>query len=80
MDAFEYEMSLRLLAQAGQEHPPGRLLHLCTGHGERLQITSVWEHAEDLVAFRNTLLPVVEEIGLDVGVPELKQVHKLIRG
>ena len=41
MDAGQYKQAVKLIADAGQGAPAGRLYHVCFGTGDKLQVVDV---------------------------------------
>ena len=80
MTAVQYDEVIARLDAAGAGQPAGRLCHTCFGTGHELQIFDVWESEEAFEKFGVTLLPILEEIGLDPGRPTVEPVHNLIPG
>jgi hypothetical protein len=71
------EVHHRLDAQ-GLGRPAGRLFHVCFGSGDRLQVLDLWESAEQFAAFGQALMPVLAQLGVDPGVPDVQPVNRVI--
>jgi steroid delta-isomerase-like uncharacterized protein len=80
MNAQQYEEILRRLEAAGVGAPYGRRHHVCFGAGDRLRVLDTWDSQESFDAFAQTLMPIVQELGVDPGQPEIAEVHNLIAG
>lgn len=80
MDAGQYDEVIRRLEAAGAGSPRGRLHHVCYGAGSHLRVTDIWESEEALGAFGQTLMPILQEVGVDPGQPEINPVHNTIAG
>jgi hypothetical protein len=80
MNASQYDEIIRRLEAAGAGSPPGRLHHVCFGTGSNLRVLDIWESEETLRAFGETLMPILQEIGVDPGQPEINAVHNTIAG
>ena len=80
MSADQYDESLRRLEQAGQGSPDGRLVHVAFSGENGLNVFDVWESEEKFNAFGPTLMPILGEVGIDPGQPDVVQVHNLIHG
>lgn len=79
----QYEQSVRkLTGKERMESPadwpaPGLLAHI-TGQGERgFRVVDVWESQEAIDAFAATLMPALEEIGVQVA-PEVYPAHTYV--
>ena len=80
MDDRRYQETLRRLEAAGAGAPPGRLYHVCHGEGSDLRVTDIWESMETFERFGQTLMPILQELGIDPGQPEIRPVHNTIVG
>ena len=80
MTAAKYDECISRLAQAGAGAPKGRLYHVCYGSGDALRVLDVWESSESFDAFGQTLMPILQELGIDPGTPEVSQLHNIIPG
>lgn len=75
-----YNAALARLAEAGAAEPPGRLYHVCYGSEDDLRVTDVWESRESFEHFGDTLMPILRELGVDVGAPQISEVRNIIPG
>jgi hypothetical protein len=75
-----YDEVISRLAGVGAAAPPGRLYHVALETGGRIQLFDVWESAEAFQAFGETLVPILAELGIDPGQPQVSSVHNLIAG
>jgi len=80
MDARQYDEVIKRLENAGASAPPGRLYHVCFGTGSSLRVVDVWESQEALNTFGQTLMPILQQVGVDPGQPEVAEVHNSIQG
>lgn len=80
MTAAKYEECVRRLEQAGAGSPAGRLYHVCFGDTDNLRVSDIWDSVESFERFGETLRPILQEIGIDPGEPEIIQVHNIIEG
>ncbi len=78
MDTHRYHETLRRLEAAGAGAPPGRLHHVCHGEGSDLRVIDIWESMETFEKFGQTLMPILQELGIDPGEPEIRPVHNTI--
>ena len=70
----------RRLTAAGAGAPPGRLHHTCYGDPSALRVVDVFDTQANFESFGKTLVPILQELGVDVGQPEITPVHNIIRG
>jgi len=80
MDTRGYDEVLRRLEAAGAGAPPGRLYHLCHGEGSDLRVIDVWESMETFEKFGPVLMPILQELGIDPGTPEIRPLYNTIPG
>jgi hypothetical protein len=80
MTETKYAEILRRLDAAGAGAPPGRLHHTCYGPKSALVVVDVYDTPANFEAFGKTLVPILESVGVDVGKPEVTDVHNIIRG
>ncbi|HEV2361996.1 MAG TPA: hypothetical protein VGS21_09870 [Acidimicrobiales bacterium] len=71
-----YEIHRRLSsAGAGLAEEPGRLHHSCFGADGDLMVYDIWESPEAFEAFGARLMPILGELGVEVGPPDVMPVH-----
>jgi len=80
MTDSKYAEILRRLQAAGAGAPAGRLHHTCYGDKAALRVTDVFDTKENFDAFGKVLVPILGEMGVDVGRPDVHEVHNIIRG
>ena len=78
MSAAQYDEVMSRLDAAGAGTPAGRLYHVCFGSGDKLQLFEVWESQEDFGKSIETTMPILRQIGLDLGRPMIGPVNKSI--
>ncbi|HEY6377912.1 MAG TPA: hypothetical protein VI316_01905 [Candidatus Dormibacteraeota bacterium] len=76
----KYDDALRRLEAAGAGAPAGRLYHVALESDDRIQVFDVWESQESFEAFGATLVPILSELGVDPGDPQVSPVHNIIKG
>ena len=80
MTAAKYDECVKRLEQAGAGSPPGRLYHVCFGDKDNLRVSDIWDSTESFERFGLTLKPILNEIGIDPGEPEVIEIHNIIEG
>ena len=80
LSASQYDESIKQLENAGAGVPQGRLYHVCFGTGTSLRIIEVWESQDAFNAFGPTLIPILQQVGIDPGQPDISEVHNSIQG
>ena len=80
MDIRRYDEVIRRLEATGAGAPAGRLYHACHGEGDDLRVVDVWESMETFQRFGQTLMPLLQELGIDPGKPEIRPIHNILVG
>ena len=79
MSAAQYDEVIKRLDAAGQGKPKGRTHHSSFGSDDHVMVYDVWDSQEDFDAFGQTLMPILAEVGLDAGQPDVMPVHNVIQ-
>ena len=80
MSAAQYDEVMSRLDAAGAGAPAGRLYHVCFGSGDKLQLFEIWESQQDFGKSIETTMPILQQIGLDLGRPMVEPVSKIVPG
>ncbi len=80
MTTEKYNEIITRLNQAGSGAPEGRLYHVCYGDPANLQVTDVWESMDTFDRFGATLMPIMQQLGVDPGQPIISPIHNTIIG
>ena len=80
MNLEQYNEIIKQLDAAGAGSPAGRQLHICAGTGEKLTVVDIWESQEAFEAFSEYLMPILDSVEIDPGIPAIAPVHNIIRG
>jgi hypothetical protein len=75
-----YDDAISRLKAAGVGAPAGRLYHVALETGSQIQVFDVWDSQESFQAFGATLVPILAELGVDPGEPQVSSVHNIIEG
>jgi hypothetical protein len=78
--AAKYNEAIKQLNAAGAGSPKGRSYHVCFGDPNNLHVSDIWDNMEDFQAFGQTLLPIMNALGVDPGQPVVLPVHNIIVG
>ena len=75
----QYDETIRLLDQGGDWPPDGLEYHVCfSGSGDNIRVSEIWESPEKFQAFGERLMPVLAQVGIEAGEPEIVEVHNVI--
>jgi hypothetical protein len=78
LTAEQYGESLRRL-QEGEWPPDGLDFHVCFGTDPNLKVSEIWDSREQLQAFGERLMPILSDIGIVPGEPEVVEIHNIVR-
>mgnify|MGYP001341657755 CR=1 FL=1 len=78
--AAKYDEVIKRLEQAGAGSPAGRLYHVCFGDPNNLRVSDIWESRESFNSFGEIVFPIMKELGVEPGEPEVLDVHNTIVG
>ena len=79
LTAEQYDESVRRLKESGDFPADGMDYHLCFGSDGNLRVSEVWDSREQCEAFGERLMPVLADIGIEPGEPEVVDVHNIVR-
>ena len=80
MTAEQCDETIRRLEEQGDFPPDGAHLHVAFHHGDGgIRVSEIRDSREQLEAFGQRLMPVLEEVGIDTGEPEILKIHNIIR-
>ncbi len=77
--AAQYDAIVARLYEEGIQPAPGLELEVCYGSGDQMKVSVLFDSQEHLDAFGARLMPILEEVGMDAGEPEVLEVHNIIR-
>jgi hypothetical protein len=80
MSAAQYDECIKRLEQAGAGAPKGRFYHVCYGSKNDLRVFDVWESSDSFDEFGQIPMPILQELSIDPGEPEISEVHNTIPG
>ena len=78
MSARQYDECIKKLEAAGVGQPKGRLYHAAFGTSDKLAVFDVWTSQAAFDKFGKTLMPILQQLGIDPGQPAVMPVHKVI--
>jgi hypothetical protein len=59
-------------------NPAGRSYHTAFGPKDKLMVFEVWTSQAAFDKFGKTLMPILQQLGIDPGAPTVMPVHKVI--
>jgi hypothetical protein len=79
LTAEQYDEVVRRLTDDGVFPADGLDYELCFGSDGDLKVSQVWDSQEQLDAFGERLRPILAEMEINPGEPEVLEVHNIIR-
>jgi len=73
-----YDDAISRLEAAGAGAPAGRLYHVALETDGQIQVFDVWDSQDSFQAFGATLVPILADLGVDPGEPQVSPVHNII--
>ena len=78
LTAAQYDQAVGRLNDAGVFPADGLDYEICYGSDGNLKVSQVWDTQEQLDAFGARLMPILSELGINPGEPEILEVHHVI--
>jgi hypothetical protein len=75
----QYEAVVRREQDGGLHPPDGREYHVCFGTDGDLKVSEIWDSPEQFEAYGERLMPILADVGIDPGEPQVMEVHNIIR-
>jgi hypothetical protein len=79
MSTDKYRECTERLKKAGAAHPPGRSYHAAFGPPDKLAVFDVWSSQAAFDKFGQTLMPILQELGVDAGQLSVLEIHKVVK-
>ena len=76
----QYDESIRRLQDSDGGFPPDGLeIHVAFGAPDNLRVSEIWDSREKFEAFGQRLMPLLGELGIDPGQPEVVEVYNIVK-
>ena len=79
LTAAQYDAVVARLYKEGIHPAPGLELEACFGSGDQMKVSVIFDSQGDFEAFGARLAPILEEMGINPGAPDIIEVHNIIR-
>ena len=79
MTADQYDVIVARLYKEGIHPADGLELEVCFGSGDQMKVSILFDTMDAFKRFGESLQPVLQELGMDPGTPEIMEVHNVIR-
>lgn len=78
VSAERYDETIRRLEEAGDFPPGGMDYHVAFLVDGSLRVSEVWDSREQWEAFGERLMPLLAEVGIEPGEPDVFEVHNIV--
>lgn len=78
MSAEKFATVHKQLSAIGQANPTGRTFHAGFHVGDEIQVFDVWDSEETFAAFGEHLMPILAQLGIDPGEPQISEIELLV--
>jgi hypothetical protein len=75
----KYDEVNRRMEEAGDWPADGLEYHVLFGPDDDLRVSEIWDSKEQFDAFGQKLMPVLSDVGIEPGEPELLEIHNIVR-
>lgn len=77
-----YDQAVKELEKAGAGFGkvPGRTFHCALETDGMISVFDIWESKEQFEKFGEKLLPIMQQLGVDPGQPQMMTVHRVQNG
>jgi hypothetical protein len=73
----KYDAVRKRLEDAGDWPAPGLIFHAAQGDSDVEEVFEVWESREAFERFGSKLMPLLDEVGINAGEPQVREVYKM---
>jgi len=75
----QYDESIRRIKETGDWPPDGLEYHVAFGSDRNLRVSEIWDTREQWEEFGKRLMPLLADIGIEPGEPELLEIHNIVK-
>ena len=75
----QYDETIRRLEKVGDWPPAGLDYHVAFKSDGKFRVSEIWDSREHFEAFGQRLMPVLDEVGIEPGQPEMLEIHNIIK-
>ena len=79
LTAQQYDESVRRAKEMGAYPPDGLDYHVCFGTDGNLRVSEIWDSREQWESFGERLMPMLAEVGIEPGEPEVHEIHNIVK-
>ena len=75
----QYDETIRRLEKVGDWPPQGLDYHVAFKSNGKFRVSEIWDSREQFDAFGERLMPVLKDVGIEPGKPEMLEIHNIIK-
>ena len=75
----QYDETIRRLEKSGDWLPEGLEYHVAFKSDGKFRVSEIWDSREQFDAFGERLVPVLKDVGIEPGKPEMLEIHNIIK-
>ena len=75
----QYDETVRRLEKSGDLLPEGLEYHVAFKSNGKFQVSEIWDSREQFAAHGERLMPVLKDVGIDPGEPEILKIQNIIK-
>ena len=75
----QYDETIQRLEKSGDWLPEGLEFHVAFESGGKFRVSEIWDSREQFDAFGERLMPVLKDVGIEPGKPEMLEIHNIIK-
>jgi hypothetical protein len=75
----QYDETISRLEKSGDWPPAGLEYHVAFRLNGDFRVSEIWDSREQFEAFGKRLMPVLKDVGIDPGEPEMLEIHNIIK-
>jgi hypothetical protein len=79
LTAAQYDESVKRLEAEGDWPPDGLDYHCCFGSDGSLKVSEIWDSQEQWSAFGERLMPILADIGIEPGEPQVIEIYNVVK-
>ncbi len=75
----QYDETMRQLEKSGNWLPEGLEFHVAFKSGDKFVVSEIWDSREQFEAFGEHLMPILNDVGIEPGQPEILEIHNIVK-
>ena len=75
----QYDETIRRLEKVGDWPPAGLDYHVAFKSDGKFRVSEIWDSREQFAAHGERLMPVLKDVGIEPGEPEILEIHNIIK-